>query len=133
MAKELGAKETIVLSERQEYVDIMKRLGVDTTISPRLIMANKLLQFLDPGPLKPLIILQENLAEVVEVSIAESSILVGVSVMKAAFPKGMVLAALIRNGKTVVPRGDMIFHAGDVVIICTLNQHLHYIKKTFQE
>ncbi len=133
MAKELGAKETIVLSERQEYVDIMKRLGVDTTISPRLIMANKLLQFLDPGPLKPLIILQENIAEVVEVSIAESSILVGVSVMAASFPKGMVLAALIRDGKTVVPRGDLIFHAGDSVIICTLNQHLNYIKKTFQE
>lgn len=131
IAKNLGAKSTIVLSDRMEYVEIMKRLGIDTTVSPRLIVANSLLKDLDPGPVKTIIILQENKAEVVEVLVKENARLLHMTIAKMGLPKGMIISALIRDHKVIVPRGDIAIEPHDRLLIFTLIENIDFILKNF--
>jgi trk system potassium uptake protein TrkA len=131
MAKDLGAKSTLVLSERAEYSGILKRLGVDTAVSTRLIAANALFQLLNPGPLKTLILLQEDKAEALEVTVGENAKICGLSIVKANFPKGLIVAAMIRNGIVIIPKGSQKIHAKDILILFTLKENLEIIQKLF--
>lgn len=131
IAKKLGVKSTIVLSDRPEYIEIMKQLGIDTITTPRLTTANALFQFMDSGPLKTLIILQENVAEAIEISVSEESPLISKTISESQFPKGMIIASIIRQGKVIVPRGDLQFFENDTVIIFTFIDHLPLIQKLF--
>ncbi len=131
MAKDLGAKSTLVLSERAEYTNIMKRLGIDTAVSTRLIAANAVLQLLDPGPLKTLVLLQEDKAEVLEILVGKDAKISGLTIVKANFPKGLIVAAMIRHGEVIIPKGSQKILPKDILIIFTLKEHLETIQKLF--
>lgn len=132
VAKELGAKQSITLSDREEFVEIMKRLGIDATVSPKLITANTLLQVLDPGPFKSIIILRENYAEVIQVTITASAKITEFTLSEAGLPNNVIIAAIIRDGQAMVPRGDVQLKEHDIALIFTLTEHLDTLHKLFQ-
>jgi len=131
LAKVLGASEATVLSDRQEFSGIMKHLGVDMTVSPRLITANAVMQLLDPGPLRTLIILQEKVAEVLQVEIGPNAKIVGVPLAQAKLPREMIVAAIVRKGEVLVPRGNLGMCIGDTALLFTKTVHLEEVEKIF--
>jgi len=51
--------------------------------------------------------------------------------MDADFPKGVIIAAVIRWGKVIVPRGETVFLDNDTVVIFSFTEHIATIKKMF--
>ncbi len=121
LGKELGVKRSIVLAHRPDYVPLYKNLGIDSTISPRLVTATETLRFIKQEAISRVAILAEGKAEILE-SVAESHFpIVGKPLRDINFPQGAIIGAVLRGEEDVIiPDGNFIIQAGDrVVVFCS--------------
>lgn len=119
LAKELGAKRAIILAHKPDYVSLYESLGIDSTISPRLVTATETVRFIKQEALSRVAILAEGKAEILESQVDKHSPLVGKPLKDIDFPKGAIIGAVLREEDVLIPGGDFTVNPGDrVVIFC---------------
>jgi trk system potassium uptake protein len=136
MARQYGAKRTMVLTEKPTYLEVLGNSEIDILINPRLISVSKILQFLRRGNVTSAAKLNQGDAEVLEYFIEDSSPLVGKTPRKLAdkklLPKSARLAAIKRaDGLVMVPDGDTVIESGQSVVVFTLPQGLEKVQDLF--
>lgn len=136
MAKQYGARRTIVLTEKPTYLEVLSRSDIDILVNPRLITVSKILQFLRRGPILSAAKITEGDAEVLEYRVDDSSPLVGKSLAKLRdrkqLPKGATLAAIRHpDGLVVIPDADTVIQAGQSVVVFALPQTLEKVQDLF--
>jgi trk system potassium uptake protein TrkA len=67
----------------------------------------------------------------VEEKLPEGAKAIGVSLRDLPLPPSCVIAAVIRGGKVLTPRGDMTFQADDEVLAVVDNKSLPALKELF--
>jgi len=123
LARNMGAKRTVALVHKPDYVGLYQQLGVDVAISPRLLCANRILSFVRSRSVSTIAVIEEGKAEVMELEVAPSSKLVGKRMKDAKFPRGCVVGAICReSGEIVIPRGDDVLMDRDNLVIFVLNE-----------
>ncbi|MCA8941045.1 MAG: Trk system potassium transporter TrkA [Planctomycetes bacterium] len=123
LASSLGVKRTVALVHKPDYVSLYQQLGIDVSISPRLLCANRILSFVRSGSISTIATIEEGKAEVLELEVPAASRLVGKKLMDARFPRGCVVGAIAREGgKIVIPRGDDMIEALDNLVVFVLNE-----------
>ena len=121
LARRLGAKKVVPLINRLNYLPMVQRLGINTSVSPRLAAVDRALQFVRKGRVLSVTTFGEEEAEAIELIAGEGSKYVGQKLRDIRFPRGAIVGAIARpNGEVVVPRGDASIRAGDRVIFFTL-------------
>ena len=121
LARRLGAKKVVPLINRLNYLPMVQRLGINTSVSPRLAAVDRALQFVRKGRVLSVTTFGEEEAEAIELIAGEGSKYVGRKLRDIRFPRGAIVGAIARpNGEVVVPRGDASIRAGDRVIFFTL-------------
>jgi trk system potassium uptake protein TrkA len=136
MAKQYGAKRTVVLTEKPAYLEILDRSDIDILINPRLITVGKVLQFLRRGRVLSAAKLMEGEAEVLEYLIEETSPVLGKTPAKLAekklLPKGAVIAAIKQaDGLVFIPNPDTVIESGQSVVVFSLPQGLEKVQDLF--
>lgn len=136
MAKQYGAKRTMVLAEKPTYLEIVGSSEIDLLINPRLITVSKVLQFLRRGHVLSAAKLTEGDAEVLEYFIDDDSPLIGRTPRKLRdkklLPKGASVAAIKqRDGLIVIPDPDSVIEAGDSVVVFALPKALEKVQNLF--
>lgn len=136
MAKQYGAKRTMVLTEKPTYMEVLNHSDIDIIINPRLVTVSKILQFLRRGHVLSAAKLTEGEAEVLEYQIDDDSPLVGRSPtkldQKKLLPKGAVIAAIKRtDGLIVIPDPDTKIEAGQSVVVFSLPKALEQVQDLF--
>lgn len=136
MAKQYGAKRTVVLTEKPAYLEILDRSDIDILINPRLITVGKVLQFLRRGKVLSAAKLMEGEAEVLEYLIEDTSPVLGKTpgklMEKKLIPKGAVIAAIKQpDGLVFIPNPDTVIEAGQSVVVFSLPQGLEKIQDLF--
>lgn len=136
MARQYGAKRTMVLTEKPTYLEVLDDSEIDILINPRLITVSKILQFLRRGKVTSAAKLNQGDAEVLEYFIDDSSPLVGNTPRKLAdkklLPKSARLAAIKRSdGLVMVPDGDTVIESGQSVVVFSLPQGLEKVQDLF--
>ncbi len=132
LAKELGVKKLVALTKKPDYTPIYKSLGIDAPISPRLLMAQSILEFVKSGSFSQLAIIEEGMVEILEMEVLPWTKIRGQKVKDAGFPKSSMVAAVLRNGDMLVPKGDFELKASDVLIIFTLVSEIPELEKLFR-
>lgn len=61
---------------------------------------------------------KEEAIHFIETEIDESDSWIGVQVKDIGMPHTTIIAAIIRDGSTIVPRGDVVIEEGDKLVIC---------------
>jgi len=123
LTRNMGAKRTVALVNKPDYVNLYEQLGVDVAISPRLLCANRILSFVRSGSVSTIAIIEEGEAEVMELEVGPSSKLVGKTLAEARFPRGCVVGAIVReSGEIVIPRGEDKLMSQDNLVLFVLNQ-----------
>lgn len=120
VADHAGARQVITLVNKSEYIPLARRLGLDAAVSPRLSAANAILRYVRRGTVTRVATLKESEAEVMSVEVTAASPLVGQPLAGTAFPDDAIVAAIVRDGTVVVPRGDHVFQEGETAIIFAL-------------
>ncbi len=90
--------------------------GVDVSVStPRLITA-LVEEAVSVGSLVRLLQFGDGTANLVEVTLAETSPVNGVELATLGLPRDATVVAVLRGDRLVMPRGDTVLHAGDEVL-----------------
>jgi trk system potassium uptake protein TrkA len=129
LATRLGAKKSITKISKFSYFPLMKAIGIEQVVSPRLSAINTILQHIRRGKVFSAISIKGEKAEVMEALALETSDIVDKPLKRISFPKGAMVAGIIRNDKIIIPTGDSVVHPGDRIIICASRKAVPKIEK----
>ena len=124
-AHQCGVPKVILKINRQSYFPIVKKLGLDSIISPKFITANNILRFiraLDNSQgiaVEKLYRILDNKAEVTEFTAKNSPGLTNIELQDLNLKKDVIIAAIVRNKKIIIPDGNDIIKEHDKVIVVT--------------
>ncbi|MCU0255462.1 MAG: Trk system potassium transporter TrkA, partial [Vicinamibacterales bacterium] len=103
LARRLGVKKVIPLINRLNYLPMVQRLGVSTTVSLRVAAVDRILQFVRRGRVLSVTTFRDEEAEAIELLAGPESRFVGKPMRDANFPKDTVVGALVRpSGEVIV-------------------------------
>ena len=117
LAKHLGAPKTIVRVARNEYIELMEKVGVDIVLSSRLLSAGEVLRFVRKGGIVSLSLLEGAQAEALEIIVGRGSEVDGLAVRDIRLPKESLICAIVRNNEAYIPNGNTVLHANDRIIL----------------
>ncbi len=131
IAKHAGAKQVITLVNKSEYVPLARRVGLDAAVSPRLSAANAILRLVRRGSVTRVATFKGSDAEAISFEVTDRSPLAGRSLADAHFPKGAIVAAVVRGVEVTVPRGDYVIQPGDSAIVFALPEAVEDVMSLF--
>ncbi|WP_119165482.1 Trk system potassium transporter TrkA [Algihabitans albus] len=131
LAKRHGCMRAVTLINSTSYGQLVGPLGIDTVVSPRGITVSTILQHVRRGRIRAVYSLSEDLGEIIEAEAMETSRLVGKPLRDAKLPAGVVVGAILRDEEVMVPRGDTVIRAGDLVTIFAASNAVKKVEKLF--
>jgi trk system potassium uptake protein TrkA len=91
-------------------------MGVDVALNQAEILAQLVAEEMSLGDMMTLLKLRRGEYSVVEEKVPPGAKGIGVHLKDIDFMEQCVIAAIIRNGKMTLPRGDSVFEEGDEVV-----------------
>ena len=132
LARRLGARKVVTLINRLNYLPLAHRLGVNTTVSPRVAAVDRILQFVRKGRVLTVSTFREEEAEAIELVATEASKYVGRPLRDLKFPRGAIVGAIVRpDGEAIVPSGQVEIQPGDRVLFFTLETVVPELESAF--
>ncbi|MBU4419793.1 MAG: Trk system potassium transporter TrkA [Proteobacteria bacterium] len=129
LAKKLGARKTITKISKFSYFPLMSMIGIEQVVSPRLSAINTILQHIRRGKILSSLSIKGEQAEFMEAVALETSEIVGRPLKNISFPKGSLVASIIRNDNIIIPSGDSVIEPDDRIIIFATRQAIPKIEK----
>ncbi len=131
LARHLGAARTVCLVDRPDYVPLLPLLGVDAAVSPRLSTSAWIASFVKRGAVISAESLGYTGAEILQLRVGAGCEWLGRKLMDLHFPRDAVLAAVLKQGQVVTPRGDTTLQAGDEVVVFALPGGVDAVEEFF--
>jgi len=131
LAKHLGAKKTAAQIRRSDYVPLIEKVGIDVAVSPRMLTAGAILQFIRRGDIVSVTLLGSAKAEMIELVVPDSSKIVKKPLKKLKFPRHAIIGAIVRGNDVIVPTGDDFINPGDRVMVFALPEAIKKVEKFF--
>jgi trk system potassium uptake protein TrkA len=129
LAKRMGAKKTITKISKFSYFNLMSTIGIELVVSPRLSAINSILKHIRRGKVISAISIKGEQAEVMEAVALETSDIVHNPLKNISFPKGSLVAGIIRGEEIIIPSGDSVIVPGDRIIIFATKHAISKIEK----
>jgi trk system potassium uptake protein TrkA len=129
LARRLGAGKAITRISKFSYFPLMTTIGIEQVVSPRLSAINTILQHIRRGKVLSAISLKGEQAEVLEALALETSDIVGKPLKQISFPKGAIVAGMIRGESIIIPTGDSVIEPEDRIIIFAKRSAISGIEK----
>jgi trk system potassium uptake protein TrkA len=132
LARRLGVSKVVALINRMNYLPMVQRLGINTTVSPRLTTVDSILQWVRKGRVLSVTTFGEDAAEAIELIATPDTRYVGQRLRDIRFPRGAIVGAIARpDGQVLVPRGDVTIEPGDRVIFFALEGVVPELESAF--
>jgi trk system potassium uptake protein len=132
-AKQMGVAHIVVSVNRADYAPLVEHVGIDHAVSPRILTGNRILTLAGGSNIRSMALLNDGHAEVVELTAEPNASAVNRMLGdELRFPKGVIIGALVRGEKVLVPRGGDTILAGDTVIAFVLSEALDELEAMFQ-
>ena len=106
-------------------------MGVDVALNQADILAKLIAEEMPLGDMMTLLKLRRGEYSLVEEKLPAGSALLQAPLRSLALPQKCVIAAVIRAGKVMIPRGDMRFEVGDEVLAVVDNASLPTLRRLF--
>ncbi len=129
LAIRLGAGKAITKISKFSYFPLMTAIGIEQVVSPRLSAINTILQHIRRGKVLSAISLKGEQAEVLEAVALETSDIVSKPLKRLSFPKGAIVAGIIRREEIIIPSGESVIEPGDRIIIFAHRKAIDGIEK----
>lgn len=131
LASHHGARKTVCLVNRPDYVPLLPLLGVDSAISPRLSTSAFIARFVKRGA----VISSESLgysgSEILQLRVVDGCPWLGKPLSKLNFPDKAVIGAVLKQGRVLTPRGGTVLEVGDEVVVFALSDGVTAVEDFF--
>ena len=137
-AQRHGVKKVIAKMSRPNYIEMMRESGVDSIISPKDITANQISAYVramarsEGSAVENLYKLLGGAIEAVEFTATSTTKFLDTPLKDLRLKPGMLVAAIAREGKTVIPDGSTSIRAGDKVIVMAKSLFLQDLDEILQ-
>ncbi|MFN3210182.1 MAG: Trk system potassium transporter TrkA [Roseovarius sp.] len=131
-AKAEGCPFAIALINDPTLLPMMEPLGIDAYINPRSTTVSSILRHVRHGRVRAVYSIGDAEAEVIEAEVMSTSNIAGAAIREIDFPEGVLVGAILRDGKVLKPSGTMRIEAGDVVVIFALASDVGRVEQLLQ-
>ena len=125
-AQRAGVPKVLAKMNRPGYMELVRETGIESIISPKEIVASQIASYVralansEGCAVESLYRLLDGTVEALEFTATEKSqSLLGVPLKDLHLKKGVLLAAIVRNGRTIIPGGLTAIEEGDSVVVVT--------------
>ena len=124
-AKKSESGKIITKINRTDYDDIIKHLDLDSSIYPKSITSDMILRYVRAtkntfgSNVETMYNVIKGKVEASEFKVTEGSPISSAPLMELHLKKDVLVAAILREGELIIPRGSDIICPGDSVIIVT--------------
>ncbi|MEZ4387415.1 MAG: Trk system potassium transporter TrkA [Candidatus Krumholzibacteriia bacterium] len=133
LARRQGARRTVCLVNRVDYIDLLPRLGIDSAVSPRRSTATSIARFVKRGAVVSAEALGRTGAEILQYRIEPGHPAVGVPLQELGFPRDAVIGAVITPQGVDTPGGHTVLRPGDQVLVFALPSGLDAVASFFSQ
>ncbi len=128
-AKQKGVEKVITKIDRTSITNMVEMLGLDTVVSPKDIIANRIISFVrahqaDTGNGINTLYKLYDKVEALEFTVAESFPKKNVKLKDLSIKESVLIGGIIRGDEFILPTGATCFNAGDRVIVVTEAQSI---------
>ncbi|MGN0452789.1 MAG: Trk system potassium transporter TrkA [Ruminococcus sp.] len=122
--------KVITKVNRDEFISLANRLGLDTIISPRRAISDLMRRYTRAtenavgSNIEKLYKIMEEHAEALKFNVSPDFKHLNVPLKNINFKKNILIAGILRNRKAMVPTGDDVFLEGDKAIVISAGHQL---------
>ena len=122
--------KVIAKVNRDEFDDLAERLGLESTVTPRKLVADVVLRYARAlqnsvgSDIETLYTLMDDHAEAVEFLVREDSALLNIPLKQLQLKPRILIAGILRDRRPIIPTGDDRILKGDRVVVLATGQHL---------
>lgn len=114
LGSRLGAKKTIAQIRRSDYLPLISSVGIDASLSPRVLTCEAIMRFIQKGSLVSQGMVRSGSAEVFEMTVEpKHGRIINKAIQDIKFPNGTIVASILRNGEIIIPNGQEIIRESD--------------------
>lgn len=134
MAKHHGVAKVIAKTNRITQLGLIKEIGIDCVVSPKLITADNIITYVrglenaKDNPVNTIYRVINSKAEAAVFTVPSDAKYVGKYIKKLAIPSGMLIGAIIRKNVVIIPKGKDSILAGDTVILLSKESKITDLK-----
>jgi trk system potassium uptake protein TrkA len=132
-AKSVCDGKIITRINRLDYDDVIKHLDLDTTVYPKSITSDMIVRYVRAmkntmgSNVETLYNVIKGKVEASEFIVRENSPITGTPLSELKFKDNVLIAAILRDKKVIIPRGHDMICPGDAVVIVSGIMALHDI------
>jgi trk system potassium uptake protein TrkA len=131
LAKRAGSKRAITLVNKTTYASLITTLGVDAVVNPRATTVSTILQHIRRGRIRSVHSLRAGLAEIIEGEALDTSSIIKQPLKDIRFPDDVIVGAIVRDDKVIMPRPDTVILPKDRVIVLAMQHQVKRVEKMF--
>ena len=131
LAQELGAKQLTALVQKSETSSLWRKVAVLDIVSPRTIAAQRIRDYIDSNYEPHIVSFEHGATEFVQRRVYPQSPAAGESLVNIQIPQGLLVAAVLREGQAIIPRGSHRLEAGDDVVLFVRRTEMGMVQLIF--
>ena len=124
LARDQGVRKIITLVHRPDMVTLCQRIGLDATLSPRQIAAERILEYIESDFISNIATVAGGRAHIFERVAQPGSRISGRTLADGVLPAGALVVAIQRGEDIWVPHGDDAIEDGDLLVLFSLQESL---------
>jgi trk system potassium uptake protein TrkA len=139
VAKQRKVPKVVTKVNQLHYLSMVEKMGVDTVVSPKMTTANEITQYVRAmqntvgSKVNTLYKLVGGKAEALEFTAGAATWHRGETLEQVQLKPGLLVAAIVRQGRVIIPNGKDVIMSGDSVVIISTYQQLHDLNDIFEE
>ena len=128
-----NVNKVVAKIDRDEFVGLAEKVGIEAHVSPRKIVADVLVRYArglensKGNKMETLYKIMDGKAEVLEFHVTNESKVAGVALKDITLKKNILIAGIVRNRKTIIPSGEDSIQMGDMVIVLSAGVRINDI------
>lgn len=128
LAKKLGTSMAITRLNKIEYMPLVRAIGLEHIVSPRLSAVNSIFKHVRKGGVLSAVAIKDG-AEALEALVGPESNLVGKALKDLTFPKGVLVLCIMRADTVLIPTGLDVIQRGDRLFILSLTESIPGVER----
>ncbi|MBQ2774747.1 MAG: TrkA family potassium uptake protein [Clostridia bacterium] len=126
-----NVKKTVARVNNPKNISIMRKLGVDFTVSSTVLMAGVIEHEIDGAQVRFITDINNSDVVISEYTIPADWDKSGTTVMNLNLPENCLLVYVMREKEMMIPRGNTALYAGDEFIALTVGNASKKLRKIF--
>lgn len=139
LAKQMHVEKTIAKINSSTLYNAVSKLDIDSVVSPKQVIANQILAYVrakssgdDDSSVKTMYQLVDGQIEALEFVISSKMKYVGQTLSQIPIKNQVLLAAISRGDKMIVPKGDTTIEVDDHLIVVVKDWKISHLNDIFE-